>query len=168
MKNLKNSILEALDMNVPEMGIHAQTIVDKIACYIDMEDYDVTKQFMEEVCTELDKKVKAPVIKKVFGVTDKHEQEIYMNIIGIFTSTLTGIDDYEDRYEKQPDDVLRFIENTAEIHNKDWADVDNDIYEHIVDNYDDFDSDQISTMIQNVHKNWNNLCHTVLRVLWAS
>lgn len=164
MKNLKNSILEALDMNVPEMGQKMTAICDKIAFYCD-EDVDDPKglsKFVKNFCDELDKKVKAPVIKKVFGIKDPQDIDILIEMIGDYTSMIRA----QAEGEGDTEDFLAFCEELTE-----GMDQDEDITDSILDNYPDADEDfeeKISGFAEMIHEKWSDLIRTALKVEWSS
>lgn len=161
MKNLKNSILESLDMNVPEMGQKMTAICDKIAFYCDedVEDSRGLEKFVKQFCDELDKKVKAPVIKKVFGINDPQDIEILMEMIGDYTSMIRA--SCEDSEE-----FLSFLEELEEP-----MDQDVDITDSILDEYPDADEDfedKLSGFAEMIHEKWRDLIRTALKVEWSS
>ena len=161
MKNLKNSILESLDMNVPEMGQKMTAICDKIAFYCDedVEDSKGLEKFVKQFCDELDKKVTAPVIKKVFGVKDPQDIEILMEMIGDYTSMIRA----------SCEDSEEFLSFLGEL--EEPMDQDEDITDSILDEYPDEDEDfedKLSGFAEMIHEKWRDLIRTALRVEWSS
>lgn len=161
MKNLKNSILESLDMNVPEMGQRMTAICDKIAFYCDedVEDSKGLEKFVKQFCDELDKKVTAPVIKKVFGVKDPQDIEILMEMIGDYTSMIRA----------SCEDSEEFLSFLGEL--EEPMDQDEDITDSILDEYPDGDEDfedKLSGFAEMIHEKWRDLIRTALRVEWSS
>lgn len=164
MKNLKSSILEALDMNVPEMGQRMTAICDKIAFYCDedVEDPKGFEKFVKQFCDELDKKVKAPVIKKVFGTNDPQDIDILIEMIGDYTSMIRA----QAEGEGATEDFLAFCEELMEP-----MDQDEDITDSILDNYPDADEDfeeKIQGFAEMIHEKWPELIKTTLKVEWSS
>lgn len=161
MKNLKNSILESLDMNVPEMGQKMTAICDKIAFYCDedVEDSKGLEKFVKQFCDELDKKVTAPVIKKVFGVKDPQDIEILMEMIGDYTSMIRASCEASEEF-------LSFLGELEEP-----MDQDEDITDSILDEYPDGDEDfedKLSDFAEMIHEKWRDLIKTALKVEWSS